>query len=36
MSQSMMQFENPEADLQVLTYQALIVYDKYIRDFDTP
>ena len=24
MSQSMMQFEKPEADLQVLTYQALI------------
>ena len=24
MSQSMMQFEKPEADFQVLTYQALI------------
>ena len=30
MSQSMMQFEKSEADFQVLTYQALIDYNKIV------
>jgi hypothetical protein len=30
MSQSMMQFEKSEADFQVLTYQALIDYNKVV------